>query len=209
MAWNALFIASFAAFTAALLPPCLPGLGLEFCPSTVPHDTYKVSHEPFRYPDLTQQDDVAKVFERLNKTRMEVDLRALTDPKELPNRLCTSSFGQRTHKHVVDAVEKIMTSQLGNHSFTVPNTTPQLSYVARILATGSDPKGPSSDQDTIVVGAHMDSFNHEDKYDDGDKMVAPGADDNGTGTVVLMEVLRALIPLFTNKRVKNEVQFHW
>lgn len=231
MAWNALLVASFAAFAAALLPPCLPGLGPEFCPSTIPHDTYKASHEPIRYPDLTQRASLDEpyddVIRRLNKTRMEADLRALTDPQEFPNRYCESGiFGQNAHKHVVDAVEKIMISGLDKDNdeaapeavrsanFTMPNDTPQLSYVLRILAPGSDPSDPTQSAhdtlvDTIVVGAHMDSINHQDGYNNSDKMTAPGADDNGTSVVVLMEVLRALIPLFKDEPVKNEVQFHW
>ncbi|KAF3767549.1 Zn-dependent exopeptidase [Cryphonectria parasitica EP155] len=55
----------------------------------------------------------------------------------------------------------------------------------------------------------MDSINHSDKQQDIDDMVAPGADDNGSGVVVLLEVLRALAPLFAEKHVVNEVQFHW
>lgn len=216
MARNALLFASLAALAAAWIPPCLPGLGPEFCPSTASHNSYTVPHDPVVFPDLTQQDVLPHVFWRLNKTRMEADLRGLTDPKELPNRYCKSSFGQHAHKHVVNAVQRSLTSELGNQtsaphseSFTVLNETPQLSYVLRIPVPGPDPKDLSPVHDTIVVGAHMDSINHKDEYNGSDTMVAPGADDNGTGTVVLIEVLRVLMPLFANKPVKNEVEFHW
>lgn len=62
---------------------------------------------------------------------------------------------------------------------------------------------------TFSSGAHMDSINHKDRVDHPDNMTAPGADDNGSGTVVLLEVLRAVLPSFAEHRPINDVQFHW
>lgn len=42
-----------------------------------------------------------------------------------------------------------------------------------------------------------------------DKMVSPGADDNASSFVMLLQVLEAVSQLFATKRVQNEVQFHF
>lgn len=40
-------------------------------------------------------------------------------------------------------------------------------------------------------------------------MIAPGANDNGSGSVVLLEVLRALLVVFAEDPPTNNIQFHW
>lgn len=227
MARSALLLVPFAALTIALVPPCLPDLGPEFCPATVPDDAQTASREPVAYPELTQQDAITSISSMLDKTRMEAELRALTDPAMLPSRYCNSStWGPRAHEHVAAAVEEILANRsvadAGGgvaprvEASLVPNGTPQMSYVVKVMVP--EGKGEGEDEEvgesgvvrnTIVVGAHMDSINHEDAQNASDDMVAPGADDNGSGTVVLMEVLRLMMPMFAHQPVKNEVHFHW
>ena len=48
-------------------------------------------------------------------------------------------------------------------------------------------EGNSAPGEIYVIGGHYDSFTYEDKY-----FNAPGADDNGSATVVAMEVARAM-----------------
>lgn len=63
-------------------------------------------------------------------------------------------------------------------------------------------------QDIIVIGAHFDTTNtrHKNNVED---MIAPGADDNASGVAVLVETAVALSRLMAEKRVLNEVQFHF
>lgn len=49
-------------------------------------------------------------------------------------------------------------------------------------------RGTASEPRLFVIGAHLDSVNHED----GDGSRAPGADDNATGSVTVMQVATAL-----------------
>ncbi|KAK1989968.1 peptidase family M28 [Colletotrichum falcatum] len=66
---------------------------------------------------------------------------------------------------------------------------------------------PGRDQRTVVVGAHLDSVVSGDRGAGR----APGADDNGSGSVMILEVLRVLL---SDERVAsgdllNTVEFHW
>ena len=49
-------------------------------------------------------------------------------------------------------------------------------------------RGTAAEPRLLVIGAHLDSVNHED----GDGARAPGADDNATGAVTVMQVATAL-----------------
>ncbi|GKT52456.1 leucine aminopeptidase 1 [Colletotrichum spaethianum] len=66
---------------------------------------------------------------------------------------------------------------------------------------------PGRNQRTVVVGAHLDSVISGDRGAGR----APGADDNGSGSVMILEVLRVFL---SDKRIAsgdllNTVEFHW
>lgn len=90
------------------------------------------------------------------------------------------------------------------------NSSDQQSIIAKI-----HPEFPyRTDVDIVIVGAHMDSFSiHErspnSSLDDYDNMDAPGADDNASSFSMLLEVARVISRMFAQKRVLNEVQFHF
>jgi len=74
---------------------------------------------------------------------------------------------------------------------------PQSSVVVRI--TGSD---PVLRNEFVILGAHQDSINLQ-----GASVTAPGADDNASGSVTVLETLRVLVNAgFVPKRT---VEFHW
>jgi leucyl aminopeptidase len=59
----------------------------------------------------------------------------------------------------------------------------------------------------VVVGAHQDNINYTSPI----WVRAPGGDDDGSGTVTILETLRVLL---TSKniiegRTENTVEFHW
>lgn len=83
-----------------------------------------------------------------------------------------------------------MTVSLYSHSFV------QSSIIAKI--PGKNSGGPIT-----ILGAHMDSINQSSPSSGR----APGADDDGTGTVNLMEAFRAL--LAAGFKPTNPVEFHW
>ena len=76
------------------------------------------------------------------------------------------------------------------HNFT------QSSIIARL--PGRDPSVP-----IVVLGAHMDSINLTDYFNGR----APGADDDGTGCVNLLEALGVLVG--SGFKPQTTVEFHW
>ncbi|OXA60778.1 Leucine aminopeptidase 1 [Folsomia candida] len=91
----------------------------------------------------------------------------------------------------VDYVGEITVSEVA-HSFS-----PQSSVIARIV--GSDPTLRS---EIVIIGAHLDSINMA-----GSTRTAPGADDNASGSVVVLETLRVLIE--GGYIPKRTIEFHW
>ena len=79
---------------------------------------------------------------------------------------------------------------LFTHSWT------QSSIIAKIA--GKDTTAP-----VTIVGAHMDSINLSNPTNGA----APGADDDGTGSVNLLEALRALVA--SGWKPATPVEFHW
>lgn len=74
----------------------------------------------------------------------------------------------------------------------------QFSIIARI---------PGQTNKTVVLGAHQDSIN----LFLPSILAAPGADDDGSGTVTILEALRALLQSeeLVQGNATNTVEFHW
>lgn len=74
----------------------------------------------------------------------------------------------------------------------------QFSIIARI---------PGKSKKTVVVGAHQDSIN----LFLPSILAAPGADDDGSGTVTILEALRVLLTAkeIVQGNATNTVEFHW
>lgn len=90
---------------------------------------------------------------------------------------------------------------------SISNETPQSSLIVRFLSG----RNLNEDHDIIAIGAHVDSINHESFRNQNslEDMIAPGADDNASGLVVVFETMQILARLFLEKPVLNEVQFHF
>lgn len=68
---------------------------------------------------------------------------------------------------------------------------------------------PGASDKTIVLGAHQDSVNARDP--DRKTNRAPGADDDGSGAITLLEALRGLLADADVRagRAPNSIEFHW
>ena len=79
-----------------------------------------------------------------------------------------------------------------------PHTWGQSSVIATI---------PGKSKKTIVLSAHQDSINMFLPS----LLAAPGADDDGSGTVTILESLRGLLKSedIINGKAENTVEFHW
>jgi leucyl aminopeptidase len=66
---------------------------------------------------------------------------------------------------------------------------------------------PGKSDNTIVIGAHQDSIN----LFFPSLLAAPGADDDGSGTVTILEALRVLLKSeeILKGEADNTIEFHW
>ncbi|KAJ5675761.1 hypothetical protein N7462_008658 [Penicillium macrosclerotiorum] len=102
-------------------------------------------------------------------------------------------FGQVTQVvHDSGAAEYGATVQRFDHPWG------QFSIIARV---------PGQTNNTVVLGAHQDSIN----LFLPSILAAPGADDDGSGTVTILEALRALLrsEIIAQGHAQNTIEFHW
>ncbi|KAJ4403078.1 hypothetical protein N0V82_010708 [Gnomoniopsis sp. IMI 355080] len=185
-----------AGMAASMIPPCLPELGLEFCPSTAATAPAIPEWPPasVAYPDQMHQEKVLQdlVFPRIVKERMYNNTEWMATP--VPPK-------------GIDTFDEVQNStQVVTYRYIL-NETPQQSFITKFLPQGNWNKS----QDVIIIGAHIDSINVDAMFNGTlpEDMIAPGADDNASGFAVVLETLKVLSYLFAQKRPMNEVQFHF
>lgn len=102
------------------------------------------------------------------------------------------------HELISGIVEKSGATEFGATVEKFEHSWGQPSIIARI---------PGRSEKTVVLGAHQDSINLRDPAN----LPAPGADDDGSGTVTIAEVLRTLLQSETIVRgeANNTIEFHW
>ncbi|XP_021953333.1 leucine aminopeptidase 1 [Folsomia candida] len=115
------------------------------------------------------------------------------------SRYYQSPNGTESQRWLLSQVQDSIANYVGNatvnevvHPFGVQN-----SIIARI--TGSD---PTLRGEIVIIGAHQDSVNTF-----GALLAAPGADDNASGSVVVLETLRVLVE--GGYIPKRTIEFHW
>lgn len=146
------------------------------------------------YPTPSHQTQVRAILATMTSTRMQSWLTTLTN---FNNRYYTSSTGVAASTWIRDTAQGIAT-QYGRSDVEVSLFThswAQPSIIARI--PGSNPSAPR-----VLLGSHMDSINSANPSGR-----APGADDDGTGTVNLLEAFRALLE--GGFRPTATVEFQW
>ncbi|KAK7445173.1 hypothetical protein VKT23_009604 [Stygiomarasmius scandens] len=145
------------------------------------------------FPAPSHQNAVNPLIRNLSIPNMQSNLQQLT---AFNNRYYRSSTGQQASQFILDTVSAMAESRSDvtvepfRHSWT------QFSIVAKIA--GSRAQSP-----VTILGAHMDSINLQNPQ--GGR--APGGDDDGSGSVNLIEVFRTL--LAGNFRPSTPVEFHW
>lgn len=107
-----------------------------------------------------------------------------TKPHSILQLLKTSSDGVKT------SIRKF------HHDF------PQNSIIARLEST--DESVRSEDKEIIIISAHQDSLNYKLPF-----YRAPGADDDGSGSVTIMQVLRSLVAQSFVPPPHIALEFQW
>lgn len=145
-----------------------------------------------------KQDDVSSLSKHLEKQNMQKNLEKLTS---FHTRYYKSDYGLQSSDWVLEKIHEIIDTAGANETVTAesfPHTWQQHSVIAKI---------PGKSNSTIVIGAHQDSIN----LFLPSILAAPGADDDGSGTVTIMEVFRALLNSkdVIDGKAANSIEFHW
>ncbi|KAI6101929.1 hypothetical protein F5141DRAFT_1136446 [Pisolithus sp. B1] len=150
------------------------------------------------YPTPTSYTQVTSVIKSLTTEGPRTLLEKFSSFR---TRHYKSEEGQESQKWLLSQIQRITTEAASpelRELITInefPHPWGQHTVIARI--NGSSPV----EDGIVVVGAHQDSTNM------WPFLPAPGADDDGSGTVTILESYRALLAAgFTPKR---SVEFHW
>lgn len=145
-----------------------------------------------------KQDEVVPLAKNLDKKNMRANLEKLTS---FHTRYYKSSYGLQSSDWVLEKVNSIIKEAGADATVfaeSFPHTWQQHSVIATI---------PGQSNKTVVIGAHQDSIN----LFLPSILSAPGADDDGSGTVTTMEVFRALLNSkdVVEGKAANTIEFHW
>ncbi|CAM1511674.1 Fc.00g091870.m01.CDS01 [Cosmosporella sp. VM-42] len=145
-----------------------------------------------------KHDDVAALSKHLDKGDMKANLEKLTS---FHTRYYKSDYGLQSSDWVLGKVNEIIKEAGAEENVFAqpfPHTWQQHSVIATI---------PGQSNTTVVIGAHQDSINLWLPS----ILAAPGADDDGSGTVTILEVFRALLNSkdVIDGKAPNTIEFHW
>jgi leucyl aminopeptidase len=152
-----------------------------------------------QFPDkCVKQKEVGQLAGNLSKDEMLKNLEKLTS---FHTRYYKSDYGRQSSEWVLDKVNQIIKDAGASDTVTASpfaHSWPQSSVIARI---------PGKSNTTVVIGAHQDSINLWLPA----ILAAPGADDDGSGTVTILEVFRTLLgdKDVVGGSARNTVEFHW
>ncbi|KAH0837236.1 hypothetical protein AYO21_08110 [Fonsecaea monophora] len=177
--------------------------GVKFMDITETKDTYpytEVSQSAaIVYPSKPKHmDEVKALTKTLDKDNMRKHLEGLTS---FHTRYYRSQTGIDAALWLHDQIKEVIeASGAFNYSASLnlfPHSWGQSSIIARF---------PGRTNHTIVIGAHLDSVNMFFPY-----LRAPGADDDGSGTVTILEAMTALLQSdkIVNGSSENTIEFHW
>ncbi|KAF4562920.1 hypothetical protein EYR40_007367 [Pleurotus pulmonarius] len=155
---------------------------------------YPLRVSPFRFADPTHQAEVNPILSTISVPNMQSNLEKLSG---FNNRYYRSSTGGEASKWILSTVQAIAEGKghISANAFSHPSW-PQTSTIVHIA--GKDNSGP-----VTILGAHMDSVNQRNPSNGR----SPGADDDGSGSVNLIEAFRALVD--SGFEPANPVEFHW
>lgn len=152
------------------------------------------------YPSKAKHAKEVKALSgQLDKDNMRAHLENLTS---FHTRYFRSDYGKQAALWLYSQIEEVMKEsgafKHGAKLHPFWHSWAQPSIVARL---------PGRTNNTVVIGAHLDSINMFLPS----ILSAPGADDDGSGTVTILEALTALLksPAIVNGSAENTVEFHW
>lgn len=152
------------------------------------------------YPTkMEHSEHVSALSQHLSKDNMKSNLEKFTS---FYTRYYKSQTGVESAQWLFDQIHQVLAeSGAIDHGATVnkfAHSWGQFSIIARI---------PGQTNRTVVLGAHQDSIN----LFLPSLLAAPGADDDGSGTVTILESMRTLLQSddMVQGNALNTVEFHW
>ncbi|KAI7789145.1 peptidase family m28 [Diaporthe eres] len=143
------------------------------------------------------QDKVKPLLKNLSKTEMHENLEKFSS---FHTRYFKSDYGKQSSEWLLKQIKDIIKESGADDVYAeaFPHSWQQSSIIATI---------PGQTNSTVVVGAHQDSINLWLPS----ILAAPGADDDGSGTVTILEAFRVLLSSDAVKKGKleNTIEFHW
>ena len=150
-----------------------------------------------KYPSYNAT--LSPMLKELSKKNMRKHLEKFTS---FYTRYYKSDYGAQSSAWLLDQVNKtIQDSGAAKHGAYVrgfEHPWGQNSVIATI---------PGQSNKTVIIGAHQDSIN----LFLPSLLAAPGADDDGSGTVTILEALRVLLQsdAIINGNASNTIEFQW
>ncbi|MCJ1306987.1 Leucine aminopeptidase 1 [Agyrium rufum] len=152
------------------------------------------------FPKKTAYNDtLMPMMKDLSKKQMRKNLEKFTS---FHTRYYKSESGAESSKwllgRVNETIEESGAARYGAHVKAFSHPWGQASVIATI---------PGQSNKTVVVGAHQDSIN----LFFPSFLAAPGADDDGSGSVTILEALRVLLNSsdVIEGKAPNTIEFHW
>lgn len=149
--------------------------------------------QPPSLPDQPQQKSyVRSLIPDLSTTNMQSNVETLSSFR-------TRFYSTPTGQQAAEFIHSTLTAYSSNRAdvtvqfFNSTTTKPQPSVIARIQGVVSN--------DVVILGSHEDSV-HFDSFG-----VAPGVDDDGSGTVCVLEVFRVLVD--SGFKPNRTIEFHF
>ncbi|ORX97525.1 aminopeptidase [Basidiobolus meristosporus CBS 931.73] len=144
---------------------------------------------------LSAAQDVKKFIDSLTTSNMQTWLSKFVT---FNNRYYRSQTGADSSNWLFQQVQAIASSNPAVKISVrqVSHSWVQKSVVARI-------EGASGNNETVILGAHQDSINQQSPSTGR----APGADDDGSGTVTILEAFRSFVQ--GGLQPKRPIEFHW
>jgi len=145
------------------------------------------------------QDDIKPMLKNLSKDHMQDHLEKFSS---FHTRYYKSDYGRQSSewllKTVQDTIEEAGADEYGVKAEHFKHPWGQNSVIATI---------PGQSNETIVIGAHQDSINLWLPS----VLPAPGADDDGSGTVTILEAFRILLTSedVIKGKAPNTIEFQW
>ena len=148
---------------------------------------------------MAYNDSVTPLLKNLSQENMRTNLEKFTS---FHTRYYKSEHGAQSSAWLFDKVNQTIhasgANQYGAYVKTFEHPWGQSSIIATL---------PGQSETTVVIGAHQDSIN----LFLPSILAAPGADDDGSGSMTILEALRVLLDSESIKKrnASNTVEFHW